>query len=522
MKKIHFLLYLISKLAMSQVPTKDWDKTVGGNAYDYATAIVAANDGGFLILGSSSSGISGDKTEANRGGVNEFGFPNNDYWAVKLNSLGQKEWEKTYGGNGEDFATAAVATSDGGFILAGYSNSGISGEKTQASKGGNDFWIIKISSTGQPIWDKSIGGSGRDEARAITSVSDGGFVIAGDSNSDISGDKTEDNPSSHVYGDMWVVKINGAGTKIWDKQISGPGFDNSRSIVSTTDGGFLILGNSDSVIGYDKTESNRGVWDFWIIKLNNSGQILWDKTIGGNHSDVPYSLVPTNDGGFAILGHSSSDISFEKSEANFGSDDYWLVKINSSGIKEWDKAFGGTGYERPRVVVALQDGSFILAGSSESPISGSKTESPIGGEDIWLVGVNNLGQKLWDKTIGSTFTDYANALSKSVDGGLVITGISEGPISGDKTEIGIGNYDYWTLKFVISTAIFESITTGNWNVGSTWISPTNTLLPTATKTAKINSSNIVTVPNTGNQVKNIQMNGGVINLNGGTLEIKNQ
>ena len=520
MKKLLYILLLFNTYKLvAQAPSKIWDKTIGGNDYDFATASIATNDGGFVLVGPSSSGISGDKTEANRGGINEFGFPFNDYWVVKINSLGHKVWDKTFGGNGEDFATSVVATNDGGFVIAGYSNSGISGEKTQASKGLIDFWILKINGSGLKEWDKTIGGNNDDMAFSITNATDGGFVIAGNSSSDISGDKTEDNPSSSVYGDYWVVKLSSTGIKVWDKQISGPSFDSVKSITTTTDGGFVVVGNSTSGIGYDKTEAGRGQRDYWIVKLNSTGQIVWNKTIGGNKSDDPSAVVASNDGGFVIVGNSNSDIISEKTEACFGSDDYWIVKINSSGQKVWDNTFGGSGLERGGSLVSLVDGSFIIVGSSESNISGNKSEASIGFEDFWLVKIDNLGQKIWDKTFGSTATDRANAITKSSDGGFVTVGVSQGGISADKTEVNNGGYDYWILKISDSIVLFETITNGNWSVNSTW--NTNTP-PTATKTAKINSTHTVTIPNTGNEVKTIQMNGGIISLNGGTLEIKNQ
>ena len=510
------------KLCFSQAPSIIWDKTLGGSDYDFATAIVASEDGGFLVVGNSQSGISGDKTEANRGGTNEFGFENNDFWIIKINSLGQKVWDKTFGGNGEDFATSAVATSDGGFVIAGYSNSGISGDKSESSNGLQDFWVIKINNVGTKLWDNSVGGNKNDLANAIVKSADGGFVIAGSSNSDISGDKTEANASSSTYGDYWVVKLNSLGVKVWDKQLSGSGFENAYSIVAMLDGGFGVAGYSDSGIFYDKTEINKGQRDFWIIKLNSSGQIVWDRTIGGNKSDTPSSIVASNDGGLVILGISNSDITFDKSEANFGLNDYWVVKLNSSGIKVWDKTFGGNGLETAKSLVSVSDGSFILVGSSESSISGEKSEASIGSEDFWLLKIDNNGQKIWDKTFGSSNTDKANFIIGASGGDFVIAGISNGGISGNKTEANKGDYDYWLIKIGDSINLFESITTGNWNVGSTWISPSNTLLPSPTTNAKINSTHTVTIPNIGNEVKTIQMNGGILNLDGGTLEIKNQ
>jgi hypothetical protein len=513
MKKIFYILLLCSTQAFAQAPTKVWDKTIGGSSDDIAYSSVATSDGGFVIVGSSSSGISGDKSEASKG--------ESDYWIVKFNSTGQKVWDKTIGGSSLDNAESVVSTSDGGFVVAGHSFSGISGDKSEANKGRSDFWIVKINSGGQKIWDKTIGGSDYDNAFSIISTSDGGFLVVGSSESNISGDKSENNrDNTNATYDYWIVKLNGNGQKIWDKTIGGGSDDYPESIIQTSDGSFVLVGFSISGISGDKTQGSQGLYDYWIVKLNSTGQKVWDKTIGGDSDEEAGSIIQTSDGGFVVVGSSSSGISGDKSEASKGLTDYWIVKLNSIGQKVWDKTIGGIGNDAAGSIIQTSDGGFVVAGGSDSFISGDKTEGSQGLLDYWIVKLNSIGQKVWDKTIGSGSNDYLTSIISTSDDGFVVGGFSDSGISGDKSEAPKGNNDYWIVKLGSSAiSIYETITTGNWNANGTW--NTNTP-PTATNTAKINATHTVNIPNAGNNVKTIQMNGGNINLTGGTLEIKNQ
>ena len=476
MKKIYFAVALfITFQAYTQAPTKVWDSTIGSAGSDIAKTVITTNDGGFVVAGYSISGISGDKTEASRGG--------SDYWIVKLNSTGQKVWDKTIGGSGNESANLVISTSDGGFVVGGNSTSGISGDKTAASKGGDDYWVVKLNSAGQIVWDKTIGGSGFDVPYGIAAANDGGFVVAGYSSSGISGDKTEASKGSRDY---WIIKLNSAGQIVWDKTIGGSGTDFPHAIVAANDGGFVVAGSSPSGISGDKTEASKGINDYWIVKLNSAGQIVWDKTIGGSGFDVPYGIAAANDGGFVVAGDSPSGISGDKTEASRGSEDYWVVKLNSAGQKVWDKTIGGSGGELPTGIAAANDGGFVVAGWSISGISGDKTEASKGGYDYWIVKLNSAGQKVWDKTIGSSGNDYPYTIVATNDDGFVVAGYSPSGISGDKTQASKGGDDYWIVK----------ITGG--------ICP-NTLTPTGTITSNQKAANtvITVVGNAGSGTLNI-------------------
>jgi hypothetical protein len=187
---------------------------------------------------------------------------------VKISSSGTKLWDKRFGGTGNEDAYSMVATSDGGYLLGGLSTSGVSGDKSQSSQGSSDFWVIKINSTGGKVWDKRFGGSLTDELRSMTATSDGGFLLGGKSDSGISGDKTQGSQGGQDY---WAVKISSTGTKQWDKRFGGSAAEELRTVLQTSDGGYLLAGRSDSGIGGDKSQASQGGTDYWMVKVSSNG-----------------------------------------------------------------------------------------------------------------------------------------------------------------------------------------------------------------------------------------------------------
>ncbi len=439
------LLCLIGGFCHAQTPVKIWDKTIGGNHIDRLSSITATTDGGFILSGSSYSDISGDKTETRIGGF--------DYWVVKINSAGQKIWDKTFGGNSNDFLISTVLTSDGGYILGGYSISGVSGDKSENTKGNYDYWVVKINSSGQKVWDKTFGGGQADYFTSLSLTSDGGYILGGYSMSAVSGDKTDNNKGGYDY---WVIKINSLGQKVWDKTFGGNGSDELSSIISTTDGAFILAGSSSSNSSVDKTENNIGYEDYWVLKVNSLGQKVWDKTIGGSGGDVLSNIITTSDEGYLLAGRSYSNISADKTENCKGSWDYWIVKINAAREKVWDKTLGGNSFDHLNSIISIADSKYILAGYSGSNISGDKTENNKGGNDFWLVKIDDLAQKVWDKTIGANGGEESAYIVSISNGEYYITGYSASDASGDKTENGKGNYDYWLVKLTELCPNFSS------------------------------------------------------------------
>ncbi|MEH6763696.1 MAG: T9SS type A sorting domain-containing protein [Aequorivita antarctica] len=379
-------------------------------------------------------------------------------------------WQKTIGGSEGDFSTAFEATSDGGFIIGGYSNSNISGEKTENSNGGTDIWIVKIDASGNIMWQNTIGGSGNDSLLSIKQTSDGGYIVGAGSDSNISGDKSE---NSRGGLDYWILKLNSSGTIVWQKTYGGaqPEFD--TYVVETNDGGYFVGGYSDSDISGDKTDPTNGQRDYWALKLDSTGAIVWQNSIGGSLVDRPQAAFQTNDGGYIIGGFSTSGVSGDKTETNRGVTDNWIVKLDGSGNVQWDKTYGGNDSDVLRNMVKTADGGYIVGGYSKSNISGDKTENSQGDYDYWILKLNTSGNLVWQNTIGGSGIDYVRDLKQLADGTYMIAGYSNSNISGDKTENSNGGYDYWLVRLNSSGSILSQNSIGGAaDESGTYILPT--------------------------------------------------
>jgi hypothetical protein len=353
------------------------------------------------------------------------------------------EWQNTIGGSGDDKLFSIHQTSDGGYILGGASDSGISGDKSENSLGARDYWIVKIDSLGNMLWENTIGGTSEDVLRSVQQTTDGGYILGGTSYSSIGGDKTENSLGFHDY---WVVKTDSIGNIQWQNTIGGGSSEELNCIQQTSDGGYILGGNSESNISGDKTENCIGLDDFWIVKLDSLGNIQWQNTIGGNNGDYLNSVKQTNDGGYILGGFSYSDISGDKTESCIGNSDYWIVKLDDIGTVQWQNTIGGSLADQLISIRQASDGGYILGGVSSSNISGDKSENSFGGSDCWIIKMDSAGNIQWQNTIGGNGIDGTSSIEQSIDGGYSFGGWSSSSISGDKTENSIGYSDYWMVK----------------------------------------------------------------------------
>jgi PKD repeat protein len=434
-----FYFLFITEFSFCQNPLeKQWDSRYGGTNNDDIISLYQTSDGGYILGGYSYSGIGGDKTQPSWGG--------SDYWIVKTDSVGNFQWDKRFGGTDDDYLTSIQQTSDGGYILGGYSESGIGGNKTQSSWGGEDYWIVKTDSSGNFQWDKRFGGLGEDRLMSLQQTSDQGYLFGGFSYSGINGDKTQ--PSWGLC-DYWVVKTDSFGNFQWDKRFGGTSFDNLFSLHQTTDNGFILGGHSISGMNGDKTQPSWGYFDYWIVKIDSLGNFQWDRRFGGISDDDLYSIQQTIDGGYILGGNSNSGISGDKTQASWGSRDYWIVKTDSLGNMLWDKRFGGSDDEAAFGIIVLTfDNGYLISGSSYSTISGDKTENNLGTEQTWIVKTNSLGIKQWDKTIFTTGQDVTGYAVETNDGCYVIGNYTLAGTGGYKTEVSwSGSNDYWIIRF---------------------------------------------------------------------------
>jgi Secretion system C-terminal sorting domain len=428
MKKLLTLFFvLISSISFAQ--EIEWQNTIGGSSVDELTSILQTNDGGYLLGGCSISSISGDKTESC--------FGTYDYWVVKTDSFGNIQWQKTIGGVNSDKLTSMVHTTDGGYLLAGYSFSPI-------TNGDNDYLIVKLNSMGIILWTAHFGGDNEDNLFSAIQTTDGGYFLGGYSWSGVSGDKSEPFFGANDY---WIVKTDSMGLMEWENTLGGVNFDEICTVIQTSDGGYLVAGTSDSWDSFDKSENCIGGKDFWIFKINSIGIIQWQNTIGGISDDRLHTVIKLNDNGYILGGYSFSDISGDKTENSKGLSDYWIVKVDSSGNIQWQKTIGGDLDDQLHSLNQTNDGGYILGGFSDSGISGDKTENQIGDKDYWIVKTDSLGNIQWQNTIGGSDIDVINSVIQCDDYGYLVAGSSRSDISDDKIENNIGFYDYWIVKF---------------------------------------------------------------------------
>ncbi len=414
----------------------EWQNTIGGSSYDEIVSIRQTFDGGYILGGVSYSNISGDKTENCLG--------DRDYWIVKTDSVGNILWQNTIGGSDEDFLRDIRQTSDGGYILGGYSLSNISGDKTENRLGLYDYWMVKIDTAGNILWQNTIGGNANDVLYSIQQTSDGGYILGGGSLSGISGDKIENNLGGY---DFWIIKADGLGNIQWQNTIGGSGVDVIFSIQQTIDGGYILGGSSSSSISGDKLENNWGGGDYWIVKTDSAGNIQWQNTVGGNYSDELHSIQQTQDGGYVLGGSSYSNISGDKTEDSFGGFfDIWILKTDGLGNIQWQSTLGGNREEGLDGIAQTVDGGYVLVGSARSNISGIKTENCFGNSDGWVVKIDSLGKIKWQNTIGGSLRDALTSVQHTTDGGIIVGGFSNSNISLDKTENSLGLNDFWILK----------------------------------------------------------------------------
>jgi hypothetical protein len=400
-----------------------WQKAMGGTLLDYASSIDQTTDGGYIIAGVTNS-HEGDIT-------NNHG--ESDMWVVKLDSSGNIVWQKTLGGSGFDEGSSVIGTPDGGYAIAGNTNSA-DGDVTGYHDGGRrDMWVVKLNSNGNIIWQKALGGSQDETAYSIIATPDGGYAVAGSAtstNGDVTGNKGR--------SDVWVVKLNANGNIMWQKNLGGSSDDIAHSIINASGGGYAIAAYTESADG--DVAGNHGRGDMWIVKLDNSGNTVWQKTLGGSGLDNGNHITATPDGGYAVSGLTSSadgDVT-----GNHGGNDMWVVKLDGNGNKAWQKTLGGSSSDGASAAIVTADGGYILAGSTSSKdgdVTGNHEAS-----DMWVVKLNSNAAIMWQVTMGGLDLDHASCIIATSDGGFAAAGYTasyEGDVTGQH-----GYGDAWVVK----------------------------------------------------------------------------
>ncbi len=338
------------------------------------------------------------------GRTNSFGAGSDDFWLVKTDANGTKLWDKTYGGTNSDVANALVQTGDDGYALAGRTNS--------FGAGSDDFWLIKTDSSGNIQWNKTYGGTDDDAANALVQTSDGGYTVAG---------YTRSFGLASNY-DFWLIKTDSSGNMLWNKTYGREHGEWAAAIVQTDDGGYALAGCAYPW-GTSATTT-----DFWLVKTDTNGTKLWDKLYGStSYFEYAYAFVQTSDGGYALAGDTYTPGAPD-------SHDFWLVKTSANGTKLWDKFYGGTQSEVSFALVQNADSGYALAGYTKSFGAGIR--------DAWLVKTDAFGNSMWNVTYGGTYSDVASALVQTSDGRYAL--------AGGTGSFGAGSDDAWLIKTSLS------------------------------------------------------------------------
>ncbi len=407
-----------------------WQKCMGGTNDEIVKSIQQTSDSGFIV-GSSTLSNDGD-VSGNHG--------NSDGWIIKLNSVGSIEWKKCLGGSGYEQTYSIQQTFDGGYIVAIISSSN-DGDVTN-NHGYYDIWVVKLDSIGTIQWEKCLGGSDSEDVYSIQQTSDGGYVISGgtaSNNADVSG--------NHGAYDAWVVKLDSIGAIQWQKCIGGSGNELAYSIQQTFDGGYVLTGYTISNDGDLFGVSGFGI--LWVAKLNDLGAIQWQRRLGGSISEYGYSIHQTYDAGYIVAGVTSSnegDVT-----GNHGSDDAWVVKLDSSGAIQWQRCLGGSNNEQAYSIQQTLDSGFIVAGfttSNDGDVSGN-----FGDIDAWVVKLNEVGVVQGQKCLGGSAGETAYSIQQLSDGSFIVGGYTSS-VDGDV----IGNHgatDSWIVKLNYNVGIEE-------------------------------------------------------------------
>ncbi|OFY36137.1 MAG: hypothetical protein A2W91_04955 [Bacteroidetes bacterium GWF2_38_335] len=352
-----------------------WTKCYGGSNYDDAYSIQQTTDGGYIVGGNSRSN-NGD-VHGNHGLY--------DIWILKLNEFGDTLWSKCYGGSSEEHAESIQQTTDGGFIIAGYSGS-IDGDVNE-NNGLSDVWILKLNEYGDALWSKSYGGSDFDYSYSIQQTTDGGYIVAG-----LSESNDGDVNGNHGTRDIWVLKLNEYGDTTWTRCYGGSYWEETNSIQQTSDGGYIVAGSSYSNDG--DLNNNNGLSDYWILKLNEFGDTIWTKSYGGSNDDYSYSIQQTTDGGYIVAGYSNSNDG--DVFGNHGNNDYWVLKLDEYGDTLWTKCYGGSGSEKTESLQKTTDGGSIIVGFSES--NDGDVNGFHGYFDSWVLKIDDYTSTLVQET----------------------------------------------------------------------------------------------------------------------------
>jgi gliding motility-associated-like protein len=445
-----FIAFLLSGWLLLPCPsfaqlTIEWERTYGGVGWEEVNAMSLTNDGGYIFGGITTTLAPAPGTDISSTTKDTVEWPirTGDFWLLKTDGDGNMEWERRIGGDAEDRLWDIRQAPDGGFIMGGESRSNKWEDHSEQLRGVIDAWLVKTDALGNIEWERSLGGVDSDLIRVILPIPDGsGYLLAGHSNSDMGFEKSE---NSRGNNDFWIVRIDAQGNVLWDKTIGGSGEDILNDAEIAHGGGFVLVGQSTSPIGFDKTSPLFGLNDYWVVRVDDLGNILWQRSFGGDNEDSCNDILVTSNGGYLLSGHSVSP-------SGFGQRDAWFISINGAGGTNWERRYGGQSADIGYAAAQNPLGYYMAVGVSFSlPDSisgvGNKSSQLIGASDSWVLFLDPDGNKLWDESLGGSQSEKFEHIARAHGYGYIMAGISGSGISPPyKSEDNKGGNDFWILR----------------------------------------------------------------------------
>jgi len=430
---IYLLLFFIPGGVYAQAVIVDWQQCYGGSEYDRGYSIIRDTAGLTLLCGSDSYD----------GQVPPY-YANSNFWLIRTDMAGNIRWSKTYGGSDDDVPERIFSIPGEGYLMAGYTQS-INGN-VHGNHGLSEYWIIKTDTSGSIQWQKCLGGSTLDFLHAADITADSGYILMGYTDSH-DGDVT----GFHGFYDYWAVKVDKEGNIKWAKCYGGSMCELGLGVTSTSDGGAVLAGNTDSQDGDVQSEYHGGIGDAWIVKVDSMGNIEWERCFGGSVMDNVSAVLPLKDGGYLCAGNTNSNDG--QVSGNHGGFDYWIFKTDHFGNLVWQKCYGGSMDDIPLVLKPSSDGNFYITGytvSNDGDVSGNHGLGIY--QDIWIIKIDSVGTLLWQQCLGGDASEIADDMIEFPKGHLMFLGAT-GTINntGDVDCTFHGAGDVWLISGTDST-----------------------------------------------------------------------
>lgn len=409
-----------------------WEKSYGGVFSETTSKIITSPDGGYLVCATAESN-NGD-VSGNHGGT--------DLWLLKVDNTGEKEWQKCLGGINLDGISWIENDPTGGYFLAGntFSNGLIDANQVYGNHGGQDIWVVKVDENGVLEWRKCYGGCDREEVREIKLTRDGNLIVVGGTLSDNTGDVY----GAHGNWDAWILKITLKGDLLWQKTMGGIGIDYLYGVEEVDEGNLIFHGLTSSEDGDLTGNSNKGAEDVWVFQLSTNGDNMWSSTFGGSKYDGARGMCTSSaDGSIMVLGTSASDDG-DVTGAH-GGNDVWIIQLDATGNLLWQKAFGGSDDESGFDIFQRAENDFIVTGETSS--FDGDVEGNHGGTDALIIKVDKNGNLKEQICLGGSNNDYARS-SVSWNNEEIVVGGTASSFDGDVSE-NIGQFDVWLVSLSV-------------------------------------------------------------------------